>query len=108
MKRKLPASPLLPVPPLAGTPLPVALVDPEALVDAGRPSLPVHRGRITEASDALGAAGTWPLHSPGTLATSLLVATVAVGWLVTVVALTAPTMAAGELLARAARLSEGA
>lgn len=98
---KLPVSPPLPVPQAE------APVDPEALVDAGRPSLRVHRGGITEAPDAGKPAGTWPLHSPGTFATSLLVVTVAAGWLVTVAALTAPTMAAGELLARVARLSEG-
>jgi len=102
----------LPVPPMLPLTLTVAPNHPEASLDPGRPSLRVLHGGILEAPletpEVDGLAGIWPLHSPGTFATSLLVVTTAVAWLVTVAALTAPTMAAGELLARAARFSEGA
>lgn len=114
MKLKLPAARPLPVPQREGVDDPEALVDRgaladrEGLVETGRPSLRVHRGGITEAPDAERTSGTWPLHSAGTFATSLLVVTAAVGWMVTVAALTAPAMATGEVLARVARLSEGA
>lgn len=97
------------MPPMLPLTPPVSPNHPEASIAPGRPSLRVlHGGMPIEMPEVDGLAGIWPLHSPGTFATSLLVVTTAVAWLVTVAALTAPTMAAGELLARAARFSEGA
>jgi len=95
---------------------PTPLPEPRAADRGAKPALRVHPGRRTgprearssrpAANDA--AAEAWPLHSVETLAASLVVVSIAAGWMLAAAAMTGPALAAAEWLAAVARVSEGA
>jgi hypothetical protein len=87
-----------------GAPLP----EPRRRSVAPSPSFRLHRGAGPDATPATVPPGNWPLHSVDVVASSLVVASVAAGWIVTAAVLTAPALAVGGWLARAFAGSEGA
>jgi hypothetical protein len=69
-----------------------------------RENFRLHAGRLA-AVEKRPVAEPSPLHSVQTLATTMFVMSVAVGWIAVASLATAPLIGAGELLSRAARSS---
>lgn len=77
-----------------------------AQAETVRPMLRLHQGRLAPSVQVQPTLEPSPLHSMQTFATTMFVISVAACWLAVASTATAPLVAAGELLGRAARPSE--